>query len=69
MRMRKTKLFTRATREYKHTAPAPATKLSRIHLARDKPNLTRVTNRDESITLFFSPIMLSSNSQETYQLC
>ena len=26
-------------------------------------------DRDESIILFFSPIMLLSNSQETYQLC
>ena len=41
MRMRKTKLFTLATREYTRTAPA--TKPTRIHLARDKPNLTRVT--------------------------
>ena len=48
MRMRKTKLFTRATREYTHTAPA--TKPSRIHLACDKPNLARVTRMTSKTT-------------------
>ena len=42
MRMRKAKLFTRTTRVSIRTQ-RPLQKPPHIHLARDKPNLTRVT--------------------------
>ena len=44
MRMRKAKLFTRATRVSMRTQ-RQLQKPPHIHLARDKPNLTRVTKR------------------------